>query len=101
MPDVKEIRETVQSLVFKLVAQTQENTVELVKTVTKAVNEKAPDAVTAPVTDRLPQVGKVVDSAFGFATALLSMQQAFVNQILEAATPEKKKAPVARAKAAA
>lgn len=101
MPDINEIRGNVQSEVFKLVAQTQENTVELVKAVTKAVNEKAPGAFTRPVAERLPQVGRVVNSAFGFATALLSMQQAFVNQILEAATPEKKQAPAASTKTAA
>lgn len=101
MPDIKEYSENLRAQVLKLVGQTQENTVDLVKTVTQAVNERVPEAVTEPLAERIPQVGEIVNAAFGFATALLSAQQSFVSQLIEAATPEKKQAPVRSAQVAA
>lgn len=85
MPSSQEI----QLKVFQLITQSQQNTVQAVRTVTTIVTNRAPAVTRTPLAGELPtRANKAVDTAFAIAQGLLALNQNFARQLIDAATPK-------------
>ena len=85
MPSSQEI----QLKVFQLITQSQQNTVQAVRTVTTVVTNRAPAVAKTALADQVPQrANKAVDTAFAIAQGLLALNQNFARQLIDAATPK-------------
>src|SRR5579884_58478 len=84
---ITDIADTVQDQVFEAVKAAQDAVVEAVRNLADTVERLVPEGGRATVAERLPDTGKIVDRAFGFAERLLEAQHEFVSRLVEAAAP--------------
>ena len=90
-----------QERALGILRQSQEAVVEAVGSWAKAVESTVPDSPAMPVPEGAPTINELVQSSFDFADKVLATQRSFTEQLITAAAPAIKTAPVEEPKAAA
>jgi hypothetical protein len=87
-----------QDRALSTLRQSQEAVVKAVDGWAKAVESSVPEAPAIPVAKGVPTLEELVQSSFDFAGEVLSAQRSFTEELISAAAPAIKTAPVETAK---
>ena len=78
--------ESIETQVLDALTQAQDLAIQAVSSVTSVVEPVVPD-LPVPFADQLPTAAELVDSAYGFAEAILKNQHQFASKLVDAVAP--------------